>query len=87
MDKIIEAMEKEYQKIYENRVKIEELNKKKVEMKPRLWEEATGTVDQKKDYIRSRVSDYNMDIHLLEAKIEYSYNLIKVLDYKLVYHE
>ena len=87
MDKIIEAMEKEYQKIYENRVKIEELNKKKVEMKPRLWEEATGTVDQKKDYIRSRTSDYNMDIHLLEAQIEYSYNLIKVLDYKLVYHE
>ena len=85
MDKIIEAMENEYQKIYECRKKIEELNKKKVELKPRLWEEVSGTVDQKKDYIKSRTSDYDMDIHVLEAKIEYSYNIIKVLDYKMVY--
>ena len=85
MDKIISAMEDEYQKIYEYRVKLGELNKKKVEMKHRLWEEATGTVDQKKDYIKSRVSDIDVDIHMLEAKIEYSYNLVKVLDYKLVY--
>jgi hypothetical protein len=85
MDKIIEAMENEYQKIYENRVRIEELKKNKVELKPQLWEEAGGTVDQKKDYIRARTSDYDMDIRLLEAKIEHSYNLIKVLDYKMVY--
>lgn len=87
MDEIIDKMDKVYESIYENRIKIEDLLKKKVEMKPRLWEEATGTVDQKKDYIRSRTSELDMKIHKLEAKIEHSYNKIRVLDYQLVYNE
>lgn len=85
MDKLIDMMDEIYESIYNDRVKIEELIKAKTELKPKLWEEATGTVDQKKDYIRSRVSDYDMKIHKLESLIEYKYNKIRVLDYKLVY--
>lgn len=85
MDKIITEIGNTYKKIREYRLEIEELLAQKVEMKPRLWEEATGTVDQKKDYIKSRTSELDSRIHKLEAEIEYCYNLIKVLDYKLVY--
>ena len=87
MDKIIDAMDLEYIIIHNKRKEIEDLIKQKTDMKPRLWEEASGTVDQKKDYIRSRTSDLDMKIHKLESDIEYSYNKIKVLDYRLVYHE
>lgn len=84
-DKLLEKMSREYENIHKDRTDIEDLLKEKVELKPRLWEEATGTVDQKKDYIRSRTSELDMKIHKLEADIEYSYNKIKVLEYYLVY--
>lgn len=85
MDEIIDKMEKLYDCIYVDKMEIAELKKSKAGVKASLWEEATGTVDQKKDYIKSKTSEIDYKINCIEANIEHSYNLINVLDYRLVY--
>lgn len=80
---MIDLKEQFYLAIHDNRVKIAELKQKKAEMKPMLWEEATGTVDQKKDFIKSRTADIDADISVLDAEIELRYNQAKILDEKI----
>ena len=64
--------------IKENRDKIAELMHKIHKTKAGLWEEASGTVDAKKDYIKSVLADEYKEIALCEAKIEYAYNMSKL---------
>jgi len=80
---MIDLKEQFYLAIHDDRVKIAELKQKKAEMKPMLWEEATGTVDQKKDFIKSRTADIDADISVLDADIELRYNQAKILDEKI----
>jgi len=80
---MIDLKEQFYLAIHDSRVKIAELKQKKAEMKPMLWEEATGTVDQKKDFIKSRTADIDADISFLDAEIELRYNQAKILDDKI----
>jgi Mg2+ and Co2+ transporter CorA len=67
------------------RYKIAELRKILVDMKAPLWEEATGTVDAKKDYIKSQTSDIQKQIDEFEADIEWYYNMLQLVDDKLLY--
>lgn len=79
MDKVITEIKRHYEFIHQARKDIAELRKQRALMKAPLWEEATGTVDAKKDYIKSKIADYDYNISLKEAEIEYSYNLIDIL--------
>ena len=74
----IEDIKSNYALIFQLRQDIAELRKERALMKAPLWEEATGTVDAKKDYIKSKIADYDYDISRKEAKIEYSYNMIDI---------
>lgn len=83
--KLINEKHKHYLTILEARKNIAELKQNKAVEKAPLWEEATGTVDAKKDYIKSKLSMVDMKIRENEAIIEYSYNMIDILNDKLVY--
>ena len=69
--------------IKECRDEIADLKMKRALKKAPLWEEATGTVDAKKDYIKSKIADIDCEIAKYEADIELYYNQIKVLDDKI----
>lgn len=79
MDQVIDEIKRHYDYIHKCREDIAELRKQRAVMKAPLWETASGTVDQKKDYIKSQIADYDYNISLKEAEIEYSYNLIDIL--------
>ena len=79
MDQVIDEIKRHYDFIHKCREDIAKLRKQRALMKAPLWEEATGTVDAKKDYIKSKIADYDYNISLKEAEIEYSYNLIDIL--------
>lgn len=79
MDQVIDEIKRHYALIFKLRQDIAELRKQKAVMKAPLWEEATGTVDAKKDYIKSQTADIDYNISLKEAEIEYSYNLVNIL--------
>lgn len=85
MVKILDEIKERYTKIYECRVNIANLQKEKIIKRNKAWIEATGTVDEKKDYVRSQVSSQSESIALNEANIEFQYNIIKVLENKLIY--
>lgn len=69
--------------IKECRDEIADLREKRAIKKAPLWEEATGTVDAKKDYIKSKIADIDCEIAKLEADIELYYNQISILDDKI----
>lgn len=79
MDQVIDKIKRHYECIHKCREDIAELRKQKAVMKAPLWETASGTVDQKKDYIKSQTADIDYNISLKEAEIEYSYNLVNIL--------
>lgn len=66
------------------RKNIAQLKHDKAVAKAPLWEDATGTVDQKKDYIKSETAEFDRDIAREEANIEYAYNMISIVEDKLV---
>ena len=80
---MIDLKEQFYLAIYKDRVSIADLGKKKAEMKPALWEEATGTVDQKKDFIKSKTAEIDNEIAVLDAEIELRFNQVKILNDKI----
>lgn len=55
MDKVITEIKRHYEFIHQARKGIAELRKQRALIKAPLWEEATGTVDAKKDYIKSKL--------------------------------
>lgn len=82
-EKIKECLEMKKELIMQistDRKSIVTLKERKAIAKPQLWEEATGTVDQKKDYIRAHTASIEANIQILEANIELNYNKIKILD-------
>jgi len=78
MATIIDEVEKHYDAIYNLRMELSDLRKERAEQKAPLWEEAVGTVDAKKDYIKSKISHLDSLIAKKEAEIEYKYNLAKL---------
>lgn len=69
------------------RENIAKYQKEKAEKRGGLWEEAQGTVDAKKDYIKSKVADLDFNIAVEERDIEYYYNMIDLINDKMVYLE
>lgn len=83
MDEKIMEIKEYYVSIHENRIEIAN-NKALIAMeKTDAWLEAEGTAKQKEDFVKSKVAGYQKDIDLLEASIEYAYNMIGVLTYQL----
>lgn len=80
---MIDLKEAMMKQIWDSRCQIASLKKEKAEKKAVLWLEATGTVDQKKDYIRAAVADIDELISVCEADIELRYNQIGILDDKI----
>lgn len=88
MDKsLINDMELCYKQIKEARDSIAEIKFAMNVRKPQLWEEATGTVDAKKDYIKSQLADEIKEISLLESEIEWYNNQIELLTWKMMSDE
>lgn len=83
VQKLIDEMEKHYKFIKTTREEIAELRKKKALKKPPLWEEATGTVDAKKDYIKAKVAEIDYRIAICESDIEYATNMIDILSWRM----
>ncbi len=85
MDEMIAEKQNRFESIKNKRRELADLVEQKNTVKASLWDEATGTVDQKKDYIRSKTADVDKLIAYLEADIEYEYNMIALLTDKMVY--
>lgn len=85
MDKLIAEKEMNVELIQKARQEIADLREEKAVMKAPLWEEAQGTVDAKKDFIKSKTADIDKEIAYKEANIEYLYNRMNILEEKLVY--
>lgn len=62
---------------------ISDLKKEKALKKAPLWEEATGTVDAKKDFIKSKIADIDCEISMYESDIELYYNQIEIMNDKI----
>lgn len=82
---LINEKEQYYIKIQQSRVKIADSKLEIARRKPDLWEQAGGTVDQKKDYIKSKLTEFSDAIRLEESNIEFFYNMIDVLNNRLEY--
>ena len=83
MDQKIAEIKEYYISIHENRIEIAN-NKALIAMeKPEHWTNASGTAKEKEDYVKSKIAHFQKDIDLLEASIEYAYNMIGVLTYQL----
>lgn len=87
MDKLIDSIEEYYDDIKGFRENIAEWKCKKAEMRNRYWSEATGIAKEKEDFIKSMTRDIDENIRNNEAMIEYAYNMIEVLNLRLIYHE
>ena len=87
MDKIIAEKQSCIDLIQKARQELADLREEKAIAKAPLWEVATGTVDAKKDYIKSKLAETDKEIAYKEANIEYLYNRLNILDNKLVYYE
>ena len=84
---LINDMELCYKQIKECRDKIANTKFIINVKKPQLWEEATGTVDAKKDYIKGQLAEELQEIALLENEIEWSSNQVELLTWKLMNNE
>lgn len=85
VEKLMSDKIKYVEEINKARYKIAEAKENLVNKKAPLWEEATGTVDAKKDFIKSKTSDIQRSIDEHEADIEWYYNMIDVINQKLLY--
>lgn len=83
VEKLIDEMEKHYAFIKKSREEIASLREEIAIKKAPLWEEATGTVDAKKDFIKSKLADLNYRIDMAESEIEYAYNMIQILNWRI----
>ena len=85
MAKIIDELDTYYNEIMSARKRIADLKYDKINIRAEAWKSAEGIADAKKDYVRSAVSDIDREIEKLEADIEYYYNQVKIMDYKVDY--
>ena len=84
---LITEKEMNIELIQKARQELADLREKKAVMKAPLWEEAQGTVDAKKDFIKSKTANIDKEIAYKEANIEYLYNRLNILDNQLVYSD
>lgn len=84
-DEIFKEIEKYVKLIEEERLRIASNKLEINERRSKLWLEAEGTVDAKKDYIKSELASNYDEIRLAEAGIEFDYNMKKLLEMKLEY--
>lgn len=84
-EKLLASKEVNIDNIRRNRKEIADLRMEKAVMKAPLWDEATGTVDAKKDYIKSKTALLDNKIAIMESEIEYLYNELDLINDKLVY--
>ena len=87
MAKIIDELDTYYNEIMSARKRIADLKYDKINIRAEAWKSAEGIADAKKDYVRSAVSDIDREIEKLEANIEYYYNQVKIMDYKVDYEQ
>lgn len=83
MVKVLEEKETYVNEIQSARKRIADLKHEKINLRAKSWADAEGIADAKKDFVRSIVSDLDLEISKLEADIEYYYNMIKIVDYRL----
>lgn len=83
MVKVLEEKETYVNEIQSARKRIADLKHEKINLRAKSWADAEGIADAKKDFVRSIVSDLDLEISKLEADIEYYYNMIKITDYRL----
>ena len=87
VEKLIAEKEMDIDLIQKARQELADLREQKAVMKAPLWEEAQGTVDAKKDYIKSKTADIDKQIAYKEANIEYLYNRLNIIEDLLVYRD
>ena len=87
MAKFIDELDTYYNEIMSARKRIADLKYDKINIRAEAWKSAEGIADAKKDYVRSAVSDIDREIEKLEADIEYYYNQVKIMDYKVDYEQ
>ena len=87
VEKLIAEKEMNIELIQKARQELADLREDKAVMKAPLWEEAQGTVDAKKDFIKSKTANIDREIAYKEADIEYLYNRLNILDNLLVYSD
>ena len=83
MVKVLEEKETYVNEIQSARKRIADLKHEKINLRAKSWADAEGIADAKKDFVRSIVSDLDLEISKLGADIEYYYNMIKITDYRL----
>ena len=84
MDKLIAEKQSYVEIIKVGRKNIAQLKKDRIEARAKAWADAEGIADAKKDYVRSVVADIDMEISIEEANVEYCYNMIDIINDKLV---
>lgn len=82
-NELVDQIEQIYKDIRQYRINLAETNAKLNVRKADLWLTADGTVDQKKDYIKSKTADLRKEIELTEAEIEFCYNQIEVIQWRM----
>ena len=87
VEKLIAEKEMNIDLIQKARQELADLREQKAIMKAPLWEEAQGTVDAKKDFIKSKTADIDKQIAYKEANIEYLYNRLNIIEDLLVYRD
>lgn len=83
MDKLIAEKQSCIDLIQGARKEIADLKCQKIQKRSLSWESAEGTAKGKEDYVRGSVAELDKEIDYKEANIEYLYNRIKILDYRL----
>ena len=84
MEKLIAEKQSYVEIIRAGRKNIAKLKADKIKARADAWSEAEGIADAKKDYVRSQVADIDLEIPNEEANIEYCYNMIDIINDKLV---
>lgn len=87
VERLIDEMERQYEHIKKCREEIATLKEEMAVRKAPLWEEATGTVDAKKDYIKSQLAELQYHIDTFESDIEYAMNMVEILNWRIMYKD
>jgi len=85
VEEIIQQIEQYYKNIKICRETIANAKKDKALKRIQAWDDAEGIAKQKEDYVKSQVADLQRIIDVGESEVEYNYNIINTLIYKMEY--
>lgn len=71
-------------KINKARYEISMLKEKKCLERKNAWANANGTAKEKEDFVKAQVADVDREISEHEADIEWYYNMVGIVNDKLV---